>query len=75
MTGQEAGPLRFSIRAWRQGEKARVVVYASLEDKRAPGGRTETPISTFTIAPSETVQVPEAEKWGGTRLAVMARLR
>lgn len=65
----------FSIRAWREGEKARVVVYAKLDDPRAPGGSTETPTATFSVAEKETVQVPEAEKWGGPRLAVKAALR
>jgi hypothetical protein len=77
VAGQETAtdPVFFSIRAWREGEKARVVVYAKLKDKRAPGGSTETPIATFPLAAKESVQVPEPEKWGGTRLAVSAALR
>ena len=77
VAGQEtaADPVFFSIRAWREGEKARVVVYAKLKDTRAPGGSTETPIATFSLAAKESVQVPEGEKWGGTRLAVSAALR
>ena len=70
-----ADPVFFSIRAWREGEKARVVVYAKLRDTRAPGGSTETPIATFSLAAGESVQVPEAEKWGGDRLAVSAAQR
>ena len=73
--GREKKDPQFSMRAWKVGEKARVVVYARLEDPRAPAGSTETPIATFVIAPKETVQVPEAEKWGGARLAVTAALR
>ena len=75
--GQEtaADPVFFSIRAWKEGEKARVIVYAKLKDPRAPGGSTETPIATFSLAAKETVHVPEAEKWGGPRLAVSAALR
>ena len=75
--GQEtaADPVFFSIRAWREGDKARVVVYAKLRDRRAPGGSTETPIATFSLAAGESVQVPEAEKWGGGRLAVSAAAR
>jgi hypothetical protein len=77
VAGQEtaADPVFFSIRAWKEGEKARVVVYAKLRDKRAPGGSTETPIATFPLGAGESVQVPEAEKWGGDRLAVSAALR
>jgi hypothetical protein len=77
VAGQEtaADPVLFSIRAWKEGEKARVVVYAKLKDTRAPGGSTETPIATFSLTARETVHVQEAEKWGGTRLAVSATLR
>ena len=75
--GQERTPAaaRFSIRAWKEAEKARVVVHAVLEDKRAPEGYTETPIATFTLAVGESRQVPEAEKWGGKPLVVSASLR
>jgi len=77
VAGQQTAPdpVFFNIRAWKEGEKARVVVYAKLQDKRAPGGSTETPIATFSLAARESVQVPEAEKWGGVRLAVSAALR
>lgn len=74
--GHEQVPaVKFSIRAWKEGQKARVVVYAVLDDKRAPGGNTETPIATFTLAARESIQVPEAEKWGGKPLSVSAALR
>ena len=61
--------LSFSIRAWKEGDKARVVVYARLEDARAPEGVTETPIATFVMTPRDTKEVREAEKWGGPRLS------
>jgi hypothetical protein len=67
--------LTFAIRAWRENEKARVVVYAVLDDKRAPAGRTETPISTFTISPGQAIEVPEPEKWGASRVSVRAAVR
>ena len=67
--------LRFSIRAWKEGLKARVVVYAVLKDDRAPAGNTETPIATFAISAGESVNVPQAEQWGGKRYAVTAELR
>jgi len=70
-----ADPVYFSVRAWREEDKARVVVYAKLPDKRAPEGSTETPIATFSLAAGESVQVPEAEKWGGDRLTVSAVAR
>jgi len=67
--------LAFGVRAWRQGDKARVVVYAELDDKRAPDGRTQTPIATFTITPGQAIEVPETEKWGASRVVIKAVLR
>jgi beta-lactamase regulating signal transducer with metallopeptidase domain len=67
--------LWFTIKAWREADAARVVVYARLDDARAPGGFTETPISTFRIAPRQSIEVAEAERWGGPRLLVTAALR
>lgn len=67
--------LMFSIRGWKEGDKARVVVSARLEDKRAPDGATETPIATFVIAPGQSIDVRETEKWGAPPLVVSAALR
>lgn len=64
----------FGIRAWHEHDKSRVVVYALFDDNRAPGGKTETPISTFTIVPGQTVDVPEAAKWGGAPVSVTAKV-
>jgi hypothetical protein len=65
----------FTIRAWKEGDKARATVYAELRDDRAPGGFTQTPIATFAIAAGESVVVREAEKWGSTPVTVSAALR
>ena len=75
--GQENNPAaaQFWIRAWKEGLKARVIVYARLSDDRAPSGTTETPIATFAVASGETIEVPQAERWGGKRLAVACELR
>jgi hypothetical protein len=67
--------LGFNVRAWKEGDRARVMVYARLADKRAPTGATETPVATFTIAPGESVEVRETEKWGAPRYLVSAALR
>lgn len=74
-TGTQVSGLSFAIRAWKENDKSRVVVYAVLDDKRAPSGRTETPINTFTIAPGQTVEIPETERWGAARVAVTATVR
>ena len=71
----EKTTVTFNIRAWKEGDKARVVVSARLEDTRAPGGATETPIATFTIAPTQSIEVRETEKWGAPPLLVSAALR
>jgi hypothetical protein len=75
LRGTAVTGLSFGIRAWKEGDKARVVVYAVLNDPRAPGGKTETPISTFVMAPGQSVEVPETEKWGASRVFVKAALR
>jgi hypothetical protein len=65
----------FGIRSWREGDKARVVVYAVLKDTRAPAGHTETPIATFTMSPGESVEVPETDQWSQPRFVVSATSR
>lgn len=67
--------LTFGMRAWKEGDKARVVVYAVLLDKRAPEGRTQTPISTFLIDPGKAVEVKEPVKWGGTPVTVGSEIQ
>lgn len=67
--------LMFTIKAWKEGDRARVVVSARLKDTRAPGGFTETPISTFRIAARESVEVAESQRWGGPRLLLRAFVR
>jgi hypothetical protein len=72
LTDNPAPPLMFNIRAWKEGQKARVVVYAWIRDNRAPDGATETPIATFAMVPGEKRDVTEAQIWGGPRLTVSA---
>jgi hypothetical protein len=67
--------LLFGIRAWQEGDKARVAVYAVLADKRAPDGMTQTPISTFLITPGQSLEVKEAGAWGARGLVVSAERR
>jgi hypothetical protein len=67
--------LMFSLRAWQEGSRARVVVFARLEDRRAPQGKTESPIATFLLTPGQTVEVRDSEAWGAPRLVVAAETR
>jgi hypothetical protein len=73
--GAKSAELAFSVRAWKEGDRARVVVCARLEDKRAPAGMTETPIATFAITPGQSLEVRESEKWGAPRFLVSAARR
>ena len=61
---------RFIVRAWREGQKARILVSAKRADARAPTGETETPIATFILAFGEQVEVAETEPWGAARIVV-----
>jgi hypothetical protein len=72
VAGAKVGPHSFRIRAWREGEKARVVVYAAMLDDRAPKSETETPIATFSIGLGQSVEVSETEKWGAAHVVVGA---
>lgn len=67
--------LMFTLRAWQEGTGARVVVSARLQDPRAPGGKTESPIATFLMTPGQSVEVRESEAWGAPRLRVTAETR
>lgn len=73
--GNAVPELMFTIRSWREADAARVVVFARLQDERAPTGRTETPIATFRMHPGETVDVTESQAWGGPRYVVSAETR
>lgn len=66
---------QFGIRAWKEGDQARVVVYAMLTDKRSPEGWTATPIATFLLAPGKGIVVKEPIKWGGTPVVVGSEVR
>src|SRR4051812_8938360 len=48
--GSAVSASSFSLRAWKEGDNARVVIYAVMDDSRAPKRRTETPIATFVLA-------------------------
>ena len=54
----------FGVRAWKEGDKTRLVVFAVLHDPRSPASQTETPISTVALALGESVEVKEAPSWG-----------
>lgn len=69
----ERAVLTFGIRSWKEGQLARVVVYAVLADPRVPEGHSETPIATFTLARGRHVWVNEVTKWGEPPLVVSAQ--
>lgn len=73
--GTNSPELAFSVRAWKEGDRARVMVCARLQDKRAPAGMTETPVATFAITPGQSVEVRESEKWGAPPFLVTATVR
>jgi hypothetical protein len=62
----------FRVRTWKEGDVARVVVYAVMIDDRAPQSQTETPISTFTLTLGQSVEVRETGDWGAAHVAVSA---
>jgi hypothetical protein len=69
----ERPALTFGIRSWKEGQSARVVVYAVLDDPRVPQGHSETPIATFTLRRGRHVWVNEVTKWGEPPMVVSAQ--
>lgn len=64
LEGTPSAARDFRVRAWREGDKARIVVSAVLTDARAPKGETETPIATVALGLGEAAEVAETEAWG-----------
>ena len=65
----------FGIGAWKEGDKARVIVYAIMSDPRAPKKQTETPIATFTLSLGQSRELTETEPWGAAPVLVSASVR
>jgi hypothetical protein len=64
--------LAFSVRAWKEGDGARVVVSAVVPVSR---GEVETPIATFALAHGESRRVTETEQWGASPVLLRAVAR
>jgi hypothetical protein len=65
----------FRIRAWKEGEAPRVVVYAVMADPRAPRRETETAIATFLLAVGGSMVVSQTQEWGGKPIMVSVSQR
>lgn len=63
---------RFRLRAWKEGDKSRAVVYAVLKDTRAPQGETETPIRTVALSFGHFVTVTETRLWAAEPIVLAA---
>ena len=78
--GVPAKPLRpetaattsgFRIKAWSEGDRTRVVVFA-VDRGAKPEDEKETQIATFTLAIGEMVEVKETERYGAAHIVVSA---
>ena len=69
----------FRIRAWREAEKTRVVVFAVVRDNtkrvKSENGEREIQISTFLLAAGDSTDVLSAEQYGAAAVTVSARIR
>lgn len=63
----------FRIRAWKEGQRARVVVFVIIPEEK--GREKETQIATFSIEPGQSVEVTETEQYGATHVTVSAAAR
>jgi hypothetical protein len=77
--GVPANPLRpeskvtastFRIRAWKEGQRARVVVFAVIPEEK--DREKETQIATFLIDPGQSVEVTETDQYGAAHVTVSA---
>jgi len=64
----------FRIRAWTEGDKARVVVYGVVRETTSDNKtqERETQISTFVLAPGQSREVTETEQYGAAHVFVTA---
>src|SRR6185295_5562148 len=65
---------QFKVRAWHEGDHARVVISAVVTDPQAPARELETAIATYPVywnggAP---VQVSEMAEWGAGQMQLRA---
>ena len=67
----------FKIRAWKEADRARVVVFAVTRAERRAGTdrETETQIATFLLAAGDSREVPETSKYAARPVTISARLR
>jgi Flp pilus assembly protein CpaB len=70
--GTAATASDFRVRAWREGDRTRAVVFAVLRDDHAPNGEREIQIATYLFAPGDSVDVVQTEKYGAARVTLSA---
>jgi len=62
----------FRVRSWKEGTKARVVVFAVARDESAPNGERETQIATFLLEHGESKDVTETAKYRAAPITIRA---
>src|SRR5688572_8894761 len=70
MTGATPKASHFAVRAWREAERIKAVVYAVVTDRGAPNGALETPIATYTLPVGQRVRVTQTELWGASPIVL-----
>ena len=63
---------RFSVRAWTEADKIRVVAFAVIPDPRDPARSLETPIDTFTLDRVGAGHLVDTAQWGARPVMVWA---
>jgi hypothetical protein len=63
----------FRIRAWKEAESARVVVYVVVEDAAAPDKERESQIAIFTLSSGQSVNVTQAGQYNALPFTVSAK--
>ena len=63
----------FRIRAWKEADRTRVVVFAVMEDANAAAKEREKQIATFVISPGQSINVTETTTYNAEPVTLCAK--
>jgi hypothetical protein len=69
-TGSTLRVSRFAVRAWREGDHIRAVVFAIVPDPQVPTKTLDAIIATYSIKDSAGVRLTETAEWGAAPMTL-----
>jgi hypothetical protein len=70
LTGAALRASRFAVRGWREGDHARIVVYALVIDSQVANKTLETAIATYAVQGANPIRVTETAEWGAAPIVL-----